>query len=719
MKLKTRSISLILAITLIPMILIVLAVGLGIGAIENSFEEKSLQIQNNTENTTSSVLTALGEEIIRQKAVDVAGEMDIYLADHPGMTIADLKKDPTFQSLAVQNVGKTGYTTVMDADRLINLFHKNQKNVGTDYHTLSGTNPDYYVILASGANGTDTSGYYTWADTDGSVKPKYAYYTCCTHKTADGMRLRVGATTYIEEFSQPAETVRTALVGDITTFKEGMMQTLLIFTLAIVLIIIIASILSLFLGIHLANRITTPVQRLSEGVTGIMNGNLTYRIGDIGGDELGALAHSFDKMAESLERQRDELQVILKRQKRANQEILTITKAAEEGILDKKIAISEFEGEFRVMAEEINTLLETVALPMKEAARLSQEYATGNFQAEFSGAIRTSGEFQIFREAINATGREVSRTLSLIQEEMNRLFEQANQAFQAVGSLTEGAHLISTNAEKTCRDVKTSGERIGQVQKTMNDVTGTVLSLKGSVESVSLVSTDAMLLSRKGMDSAGSAEQDMRAIAATSNDTVRIIEEIAGEMQEIRKIITIISGIAEQTNLLALNAAIEAARAGKAGSGFAVVAGEVKELAAETGRSAEEIDAMIRGLTQKSTAAKEAIHRSGAAITAGSASLGDMVRIFEDLAGSVEKINSTMTNVASVSEEQAASFDEITRMVDEIANFAQDTAGNAEASAESAEKTLNLVSHVSGIIAEIHTVVATTTKAMKQFRLRE
>lgn len=58
-----------------------------------------------------------------------------------------------------------------------------------------------------------------------------------------------------------------------------------------------------------------------------------------------------------------------------------------------------------------------------------------------------------------------------------------------------------------------------------------------------------------------------------------------------------IRGISEQTNLLALNAAIEAARAGEAGRGFAVVADEVKNLAAHAGQQAEKINELLNSLT--------------------------------------------------------------------------------------------------------------------------
>jgi HAMP domain-containing protein len=242
-------------------------------------------------------LNKSGEQIIKQKAIDVAAQIEIFIKSHPKMKREEFFQDPWLKAIAVQKVGDTGYTAVHD-DKGINHFHINPQIVETDLHDLSEKLPAFWKILEASLKGP-ASGYYDWKDADGKIRPKYMYLS-----SVQGTDLIVAATTYIDEFSKPVRAIEERMKRVEGEYLEDYGIKIQLFYF----VILIALIFLLMVVYFYSRSVIRPIRHLAEVADRISMGDLNTPIQIKTKGEVGLLAESIERMQISVKAAIERLQ---------------------------------------------------------------------------------------------------------------------------------------------------------------------------------------------------------------------------------------------------------------------------------------------------------------------------------------------------------------------------------------------------------------------------
>jgi len=314
---------------------------------------------------------------------------------------------------------------------------------------------------------------------------------------------------------------------------------------------------------------------------------------------------------------------------------------------------------------------------------------------------RVVGEIRTVSRNIGGSASELSSVSHQVLAQSEQMTAQAAQVASSTEQMATNITTMAAAAEEMSMNVASISSASEQIsvnvgtisaaaEATARNVTTVAAALQESAQAFEAISHDA----REGSQVADRAIS----IADGAGNAMKELERSAAD---IGKVTEAIKMIAMQTNLLALNATIEATSAGEAGKGFAVVAHEIKELANQSARAAEDIARKIEGV-QSSTRDAVSVNR-------------EVQQIIHTLNASSIRISESMDRQSLSAKTSTANLDEasqgvqhIARSIAEVAKGANDmsrNAGEAASGANDMSRNASEAAHAVGAIsANIHGV---------------
>ncbi|MET3120298.1 methyl-accepting chemotaxis protein [Undibacterium sp. GrIS 1.8] len=235
------------------------------------------------------------------------------------------------------------------------------------------------------------------------------------------------------------------------------------------------------------------------------------------------------------------------------------------------------------------------------------------------------------------------------------------------GVATASAQIASGNNDLSQR-TEEQASALQQTAASMEQLGSTVKQNSDSARQANLLAQNASAVAIKGGDVVAQVVETMKGI----NDSSKKIADI----------ISVIDGIAFQTNILALNAAVEAARAGEQGRGFAVVASEVRSLAGRSAEAAKEIKYLINASVERVGKGTTLVDQAGATMTEIVGSIRRVTDIVGEISAAsaeqsqgVEQIGEALTQMDTVTQQNAALVEEMAAAATSLQSQAQDLVG--------------------------------------------
>ncbi|AVQ06719.1 TPA: HAMP domain-containing protein [Xanthomonas vasicola pv. zeae] len=323
-----------------------------------------------------------------------------------------------------------------------------------------------------------------------------------------------------------------------------------------------------------------------------------------------------------------------------NAQIQELTQAACAGNFALRGQPKKFEHDFRLMVENLNTMMATSDTNLAKFSELLRSIADGDLTVRMSGNFQ--GVFASMRDDANSTVHRLTDIVTRIQTTTN--------------SISFAAEDIAGGNQELAQRSEQQAASLEETAASMEELTSTVKQNAEHATRANQLARGAATIASEGRDVVGQVIEQMSSIEASS--------------RRIADIISVIDGIAFQTNILALNAAVEAARAGEQGRGFAVVASEVRTLSHRSSDAAKEIKRLIDDSVQRVADGSTFVHKAGT-------TMGEVVT-------SVQHVTDIMGHISAASQEQAGGIEQVNHTIAQMEETTQHNVRLVEAASTAA-----------------------------------
>jgi methyl-accepting chemotaxis protein len=424
---------------------------------------------------------------------------------------------------------------------------------------------------------------------------------------------------------------------------------------------LIAGILGIGIAIFVTRSITAPMAEALSAANSIANGDMSIKITADTTEETGQLKAAMAGMLETIKGMQSQLNMLID--------------SAKDGKLSAKADADKFNGDWKAILVGVNEMLSVInAAVVDDGVGALVKIADGDYSTRITTAYKN--DYDVFKRAVNDMASAVQGAIGEAGDVLGKMAEgdlRARIRSDFKGDLI-AIKTATNDMGSKLQDIIIEAQNAAlQITSASEQVSGTAQSLSnGATEQASNLEETAAAIEEMTGSINLNAENAKRTDEMASNaskmaeDGGSAVDQTVDAMKEIAGKISVIEDIAYQTNLLALNAAIEAARAGEHGKGFAVVAVEVRKLAERSQVAAQEIGKITGDSVKVSERAGELIKEIIPNIRKTAELVQEIAAASAEQNAGIEQINGSMTQLDSVTQQNAAGSEELASASEEM-----------------------------------------------------
>ncbi|HEY3933361.1 MAG TPA: methyl-accepting chemotaxis protein [Gemmatimonadales bacterium] len=359
--------------------------------------------------------------------------------------------------------------------------------------------------------------------------------------------------------------------------------------------------------------------------------------------------------------------------------------------------------------------LNAVVQPLGRLARATERVGSGDLRPTDVGQMPRelgllAASVQKMSQGLRAIVGSVADVSASLTDNASQLSGRSSQLSDSARQVSHAIGEVSASAERQASAMRESDTLLG-------DLRAAAARSAGAGQRVVAVS-DAIrrtAATHQGHLGAASATlMELHEVVARTTDSVGRLTAAAEAVQEF---VSLTGQLAAQTELLALNAAIEAARAGEAGDGFAIVAGEIRQLAETSAEGARRIAKTVATLQEQVHLVADTVSAGKDRVTGVEDIAGGVTRALAEIVKAVEEVSQAAGTVAREAAAHRELADRLAATAADVARAAQGNAFAAQAVTDSAEEQSIATQEIATSATSVVDTADRLTRLVKGFRV--